>query len=172
MGIYNPSLNITISFVHDDFIKWKHFPRYWPFVRGIHWSPVNSPHKGQWRGALMFSLIFTRINGWVNNRKAGDLRRNRAHYDVSVMRDFENNCMYILHAIVSIDDTPWFNCSRGMSATNILSQFLTQYIPQIMHLVHVFLWFVVVIGAGPFFTSPSVELRWQFLIHCPWYMWQ
>ena len=48
---------------HDDVIKWKHFPRYWPFVRGIHRSPVNSPHKGQWRGALMFSLICTRING-------------------------------------------------------------------------------------------------------------
>ena len=42
---------------HDDLIKLKHFPRYWPFVWGIHWSPVNSPHKGQWRGALMFSLI-------------------------------------------------------------------------------------------------------------------
>ena len=40
---------------HDDVIKWEHFPRYWPFVRGIHRSPVNSPHKGQWRGALMFS---------------------------------------------------------------------------------------------------------------------
>ena len=25
---------------HDDVIKWKHFPRYWPFVRGIHRSPV------------------------------------------------------------------------------------------------------------------------------------
>ena len=43
--------------VHDYVIKWKHFPRYWPFVRGIHRSRVNSPHKGQWRGALMFSLI-------------------------------------------------------------------------------------------------------------------
>ena len=42
---------------HDDVIKWKHFPRYWPFVRGIHRSPVNSLHKGQWRGTLMFSLI-------------------------------------------------------------------------------------------------------------------
>ena len=42
---------------------WKHFQRYWPFVRGIHRSPVNSPHKGQWRGALMFSLICTRSNG-------------------------------------------------------------------------------------------------------------
>ena len=71
--------------VHDDVIKWKHFPRYWPFVRRIHRSPVNSPHKGQWRGALMFTLICTRINGWVNNREAGDLRHYRTHYDVIVM---------------------------------------------------------------------------------------
>ena len=70
---------------HDDVIKWKHFPRHWPFVRGIHRSPVNSTHKGQWRWALMFSLICVWINDWVNNREAGDLRRYRAHYDVSVM---------------------------------------------------------------------------------------
>ena len=69
---------------HDDVIKWKHFPRYWPFVRGIHWSPVNSLHKGQWRGTL-FSLICVWINGWVNNRETGDLRRYRAHCDVIVM---------------------------------------------------------------------------------------
>ena len=56
---------------HDDVIKWKHFPRSWPFVRGIHRSPVDSPHKGQWRGALMFSLICAWINGQVNNREAG-----------------------------------------------------------------------------------------------------
>ena len=77
--------DINWCIVHDDVIKWKHFPRYWPFVRGIHRSPVNSPHKGQWRGALMFTLIYARINGWVNNREAGDLRRYRAHYDVIVM---------------------------------------------------------------------------------------
>ena len=70
---------------HDDVIKWKHFPRYWPFVRGIHRSLVNSPHKGQWRGVLMFSLICVWINGWANNREAGDLRCHRAHYDVIVM---------------------------------------------------------------------------------------
>ena len=78
--------------MHDDVIKWKHFPRNWPFVRGIHRYPVNSPHKGQWRGALMFSLIRVRINGcflWstpeVNNREAGDVRRQHGHYDVIVM---------------------------------------------------------------------------------------
>ena len=70
---------------HDDVIKWKHFARYWPFVRGIHRSPVNSPHKGQWPGALIFSLICVCISGWVSNHEAGDLRRYPAHYDVSVM---------------------------------------------------------------------------------------
>ena len=52
---------------------------------GNHRSPVNSLHKGQWRGALMFFLICVWINGWVNNREADDLRRYRAHYDVIVM---------------------------------------------------------------------------------------
>ena len=70
---------------HDDVIKWKHFPRYWQFVRGIHRSPVNYPHKGQWRRDLVFSLICVWINGWVNSREVGDLRRYRAHYDVAVM---------------------------------------------------------------------------------------
>ena len=68
---------------------WRHqmktLPRCWPFVRGIHQSPVYSSHKDQWRGALMFSLICDWINSWVNNREAGDLRRRRAHYDVIVM---------------------------------------------------------------------------------------
>ena len=70
---------------HDDVIKWKYFPRYWPCGRGIHRSPVNSPHKGKWRGALTFCLICARINGWVNTREAGDLRPYRTHYDVRVM---------------------------------------------------------------------------------------
>ena len=74
-----------MAVMHDDVIKWKHFPRYWPFVRGIHRSPVNSPHKGQWRWALMFSLICVWINGWINNREAGDLRSYRAHYAVTLL---------------------------------------------------------------------------------------
>ena len=74
---------MTVS--HDDVIKWKHFPRNWPFVRKIHRSPVNFPHKGQCRGSLMFSLIYVWINDWANNREAGDLRRQHGHYDVIVM---------------------------------------------------------------------------------------
>ena len=55
----------------DDVIKWKHFPRNWPFVPGIHRSPVNSLHIGHCRGAFMFSLIFAPMNGWVNTSANG-----------------------------------------------------------------------------------------------------
>ena len=79
---------------HDDVIKWKHFPRNWQFVRGIHRSQVNSPHKGQWRGALMFSLIWARINGWVSNCEAGDLSRIRPHYYVTVMTYLLHHCAW------------------------------------------------------------------------------
>ena len=91
---YNQNKQITNIYIwdillyhsdHNDVIKWKHFPHYWPFVRGIHWSPVNSPHKGQWHGALMFSLIYAWINGWLNNPEASKLRHHCAHYDAIVM---------------------------------------------------------------------------------------
>ena len=82
--------------LHDDVINWKHIPRYWPFVRGIHRSPVNSPHKRQWRGAFMFSLIWAWLNGWVNNREAGDLRRHHAHYDVIVMWGMYGTVIWVL----------------------------------------------------------------------------
>ena len=80
------------------------FPRYWPFKQGIHRSPVNSLHKGQWRGAFMFSL---RIDGWVDTREAGDLRRHHAHYDVIVIGVFwelksEQNTQIISVVIISI----------------------------------------------------------------------
>ena len=70
---------------HDDVINWDYFPRYWPFVRGIHRSPVVSSHKVQWREAYIFSLICAWINGWANNRDAGVLWRHHAHYVLSVM---------------------------------------------------------------------------------------
>ena len=72
--------SVSYHDVHDDVIKWKHFPCYWSFVRGIHRWPVNTPHKGQWLGALMFSLIYAWTNGWANNRDA-DGRRNIPRYD-------------------------------------------------------------------------------------------
>ena len=73
---------------HDDILKWQHFSRYWPFVQGIHQSLVNSPHKGPWHRALMFSMICAWINGWVNIGEAGDLRHHCTHYDVTVVLCF------------------------------------------------------------------------------------
>ena len=97
---------------HDDIIKWKHFLRYWPFVQGIHQSPVNSPHKGQWRGALMFPLICTRINSWVNNGEAGDLRRNRAHYHLkSPASQLFTQSLYPPHNEV-VGGVYWFHSVR------------------------------------------------------------
>ena len=83
------------------------FPRYWPFVQGIHRPPVNSAHKGQWRGALMFSLICVSINGWVSNGGAGDLRRYRDHYDVIVMNwiKIERSAATKLHKVFDLMNT-------------------------------------------------------------------
>ena len=97
----------------NDVIKWKHFPRYWSLVPGIHRSPVNSPHKGQWRGALVFSLICAWINPWVNNREAGDLRCHCAHYDIIVMTmnwkltlDIRFHRVHCLHYYQQLIKTP------------------------------------------------------------------
>ena len=74
---------------------------------------VNSAHKGQWRGASMFSLICAWINSWFNNRECGDLRSNRAHYDVTEMA-FSNSRWissapeYIANAI----SARWLYCIR------------------------------------------------------------
>ena len=104
----------TIDSMHDDVIKWKHFPRYWPFVWGIHRWPVNSPHKGQWRGALMFWLICAWINGWVNIRKAGNLRHHRVHYDVTAKASINRQEYILLSGLVK-------SRSREMSITIIAS---------------------------------------------------
>ena len=50
--VLNTNLDTVFYRSHDDAIKWKHFPRFWPFVRKIHRSPVDSPHKGQWTRAF------------------------------------------------------------------------------------------------------------------------
>ena len=100
--LYGILLILKICFSKDDdFIKWKHFLRYWPFVQGIHRSPVNSPHKGQWHGTLLFSLIRAWINVWVNNRDAGDLRRHRVLYDVTLMKLLGIHDIPILHGVIS-----------------------------------------------------------------------
>ena len=106
--------------LYDDVIKWRHFPRYWSFVRGIHRLPVNSPHRGQWRGALMFSLISTWTNGWVNNSEAGDLRRHRAHCDVTVMRHIDSCKTLIVCHLIFLNGNLTLYFQLGVKGNNII----------------------------------------------------
>ena len=121
-------------FYHDDVIKWKRFPRYWPSVWGIHRSPVNSPHKGQCRGALMFSMSCIWINGWINNREAGRLRRYRAHYDVIVMRSGDDTNIFFLGYVIALGW--WWSCLMQELIKLLLCYYL--YILYTLHLPQFF----------------------------------
>ena len=98
---HQPCSSLRCCSLHDDVIKWNPFRITGPLC-GDQWPvtpPPPPPHttttttthththtlKGQWRGALNFSLICAWINGWANNHEAGDLRRHRAHNDVTLM---------------------------------------------------------------------------------------
>ena len=85
--------------------------------------PVNSPHKSQWRGALMFTLICARINGWVNNSEAGDLRRYRTHYDVILMKSVMMAHYTLLHLFIIITQSyvKILNIEHACKCKDILS---------------------------------------------------
>ena len=85
-------------------IKWKHFPHDWPFVWWFHWSLVNSPQTDWWHNALMFSLICTWTNSWVNNWNTGDFRCYWTNYDVTVMTPLKQS-------------QHWFNSGLGAIIT-------------------------------------------------------
>ena len=109
---------------HDDIIKWKHFPRYWPFVRGIRRSQVNSPRKSQWRGALMFSLICVWMNSCINNREAGDLRHHHTHYDITVIQPIWSN------GFRGINSRP-FNGPLALGSFSVVKLILISYFAQV-----------------------------------------
>ena len=77
-------LNPIIAY--DDIIKWKHFSRYWPFVK------VTGGF--QWRGAWVFSLICAWTNCWVNTGDAGDWRRHRGHS--KIITTIKNKLLLVL----------------------------------------------------------------------------
>ena len=109
----------------DDIIKRKRFPCYW--------SLVNSPHKGQWRGALMFSLICAWMNDWVNNRETGDLRRHRTRYDAKVMKNLcfqpYQLCLYI--TITAHDHHGMLDHRQLDSLLNRLFMLITNETPKV-----------------------------------------
>ena len=89
-------------------LKRNHFPRYWPFVNGIHRSPVNTRTNASDAEILKFSLICAWINGWVNNREAGDLSRHGAHHDVTVMLCFLSDAPILAsNGTISVHGKSW-----------------------------------------------------------------
>ena len=77
------SIKLIFAPIHDDVIRWNIFRVTGPLC-GEFTGPGEFP--AQRPVARSFDIFFNlRINGWVNNREAGDLRRHRGHYDVSVM---------------------------------------------------------------------------------------
>ena len=105
--------------------------------------PVNSPQKGQWRGALMFSLICARINGWVNTGDAGDLRRHRTHYDVIVMgslgQEAKLNVPWRLHGMETLSAS--LNLCEGKPQGP--DGFPSQWVCKAFHAVELIFFFVV-----------------------------
>ena len=166
--------------IHDDAVKWKHFPRYWPFVRGIHRSPANSSHKGQWRGALMFSLICSWINGWVNNREAGDLKRHRTHYGVIVIYEKKDNLRpWIMCLIYPI--RLWRSLGRWL-VLNWQTPAIpaSGFLPLKLNMASMISFNVVLSGCMPFgisifsghFSAHQSTVAYIVVgLHCTWYMW-
>ena len=103
---YNANTTESVLFLHYAFClrSWRHQMETCSAL--LAFCARNSPHKGHWRWALMFSLICVWINAWVNNREAGDLRHHRTHYDVIAMTD----CIRSQQLILFQQD--WFCLNR------------------------------------------------------------
>ena len=116
---YNTSHKICTLRYHNDVIKWQHFPRYWPFVRGIHRSPE-----------LCCFFICAWINGWVNNRDNGDLRHHRAHYDVIVMCFVSLCATVIIYILIIRSGSDYCNTCPYWWKTNYCMIYnFNQYLP-------------------------------------------
>ena len=112
--------------------------------------PVNSPHKGQWRGALMFSLICAWINDWINNRETGDLRRHRGHYDVNVM-EFKLYAYHIHYMLPKFVVSEWCFIPR-------YDQFFTR--------LYVVRWIIFSFTTGKSPEPKWISLSWDVTTVC------
>ena len=136
-----------------EYLAWWHhqmetFSTLLAFVRGIHQSPVNSPHKGQWCGALMFSLICAWINSWENNHGAGDLRCHHTH-DVTTMINWflieliDYSPSDMIDSILDIHNRQPYTCSSHshlyQSMQISMGQCKKDVTPLLMHWSYIFL---------------------------------
>ena len=107
-------------------MKWKHFPRYWPFLRGIHRSPVNSRIKASDAELWCFLWSAHWINGWVNNRGTGDLRQDRVRYNVIVM-DTRFHIDVTLIWELSSETLPMWKCIIDKNAFGVKTKCLVLF---------------------------------------------
>ena len=145
---------------------------------GIHRSSVNSPHKGQWRGTLMFSLICLWIKGWVNNHEAGELRRHGAYYDVIVVLirkalqalcEVDSPHIWPRQTAEQTEDLPviWNTMMFTGRHRNILER--RQYLTRIIKVLLKFVWFCLVVTHYVSLSSCNNQSR--FAINCLWLHW-
>ena len=96
--------SFTGAFAHDDVIKWKHFPRYWPFVRGIHRPGEFSAQRSVPRS---FSVFFDlRLNerlskqwwGWWFETLSRSLwrHRNESTFSIFTLVTIIISCSYLI----------------------------------------------------------------------------
>ena len=101
-------------------------------------SPVTDefPAKRPVTRSFDVFLICARIHGWVNNREAGDLRRHRAHYDVTVIIRSATHPSPFTHPIPGYfsDPTSLVTCSRSRKVTGDCRGFMNSVAMKVSHL--------------------------------------
>ena len=125
--------------------------------------PPPHTHKGQWRAALMYSLICTWTNGWVNNWDAGDLRRHCAHCDVTIK---DNTLSHSWSALILFIATGRIGCNfrsvsfKLISRINIWSDVISSDIFFHVHVTNTHWWLVnIVSGDGLVGQAPNHYLN-------------
>ena len=83
-------------------------------------SPVPDGFPTQRPVTRSFNVFCVWINGWVNNREAGDLRRYRAHYEVTVMLYVldEQVLVFILRKYIMHFSLQWRHYERDVVPNN------------------------------------------------------
>ena len=122
---------------------------------------MNLPHKGQWRGALMVSLICAWINGWVNNRETGELKRHSTHYDVIVMQRLNGWTLSSTVTAVTIAGWRHHRAIDGHLCRNLWWMPLATYRDN-----NVELWWIYMMDKRDFRQSASIATPFHRKIRC------
>ena len=104
------SKDFEADVVRYDVIKWKYYPRYWPFVWGIHQSSVNFPHNGQWRGDLTFTLICA-LNKRLSKQSLGWWFETQSR----PLWSHCNGCGLIYDAMITVHGIAWSHRTSSLT---------------------------------------------------------